>query len=152
MDVNIMSENRKLMFFMGAFITSIIGGILLLVTPFGEFDASNYYLGVYIYGGIGAFSGVYGISILISAILLLYCSVMAVLVMRFPERIPDEKYIKLGFLFSLTSFILSIIGGIAFAAILTWEDAWWWFDAGFYGGIIGGLLTTIFYYFGIKEL
>lgn len=105
MGVYSMSQDRKLIFFVGVFITSVIGGILLLVAPFGGFDASNYYLGVYIYGGIGAFLGAYGILIFISAILLLYCFIMSVLFMKFPEKISDEKYIKFGFLICIIYFI-----------------------------------------------
>ncbi len=147
-----MSENRSVTFFVGALITSAVGAILLLATDFGGFNGSNYYLGVYMWGGVGAFSGVSGVPIIITAFLLLYSMIISILVLKFPEKIPDKKYVKYGLYSAVGAFILSIIGGIIFAAIATDEEWWWWFDAGFYGGIIGSLLTAIFYYMGEKEV
>ena len=139
-------------FFIGALITSAIGGILLLALDFGWWDGSNYYLGVYIYGGIGAWNGVISLPIIISGFLLLYCMGISILVLRFPEKIPDKKYVKYGLYASTLVFILSVIGGIIFAVDMTIEEAWWGFDAGFYGGIIGSLLTAILYFLGLKNL
>ena len=147
-----MPENLTLPYFVGALIVSAVGWILLLATPFGGFDGSNYYLGVYLYGGVGAWSGVYGLPILLSAIFLLYCTVMSILILRFPEKIPDKKFIRYGFYLAALEFILSIINGIVFAAVAESEEWWWWFDAGFYGGIIGGLLTGILFYLGEKTV
>ena len=139
-------------FFIGALITSAIGGILLLALDFGWWDGSNYYLGVYIYGWIGAWNGLIGVPIIISGFLLLYCMAISILVLRFPEKIPDKKYVKYGLYASIIVFILCIIGGIIFAVEMTIEDAWWGFSAGFYGGIIGSLLTSILYFLGLKNL
>ncbi|KKK42418.1 hypothetical protein LCGC14_0688560 [marine sediment metagenome] len=147
-----MSENRSEMFFVGALITSALGGILVLATRLAGFDGSNYYLGVLLYGGIGAFSGVYSILILLAGFLLIYCMIISILVLKFPEKIPDRKYVKYGLYASAGAFILTIINGIIFAVVATDEEWWWWFEAGFYGGVIGGLLTAIFYYMGEKEL
>ena len=147
-----MSENRSITFFVGALITSTVGAILLLATNFAGFDGSNYYLGVLFYGGIGAFGGAYGILIIIPAILLLYCMGISILVLKFPEKIPDKKFIKYGLYAAVAALILIIIGGGVFAGIATEEDWWWWFDAGFYGGVIGGLLTAIFYFMGEREV
>ena len=139
-------------YFIGALITSAIGGILLLALDFGWWDGSNYYLGVYIYGGIGAWNGVISLPIIISGFLLLYCMGISILVLRFPEKIPDKKYVKYGLYASTLVFILSLIGGIIFAVEMTIEEAWWGFSAGFYGGIIGSLLTAILYFLGLKNL
>ncbi|MFX0036527.1 MAG: hypothetical protein ACFE9I_12925 [Candidatus Hermodarchaeota archaeon] len=147
-----MSENQTLPYFVGALITSALGWILLLATNFGGFDGSNYYLGVYVYGGIGAWSGVYGLPILLTAFLLLYCTIMSILVLRFPDKIPDKRFIHYGFYLSAVAFILSIINGIVFAAVAESEEWWWWFDAGFYAGVIGGLLTAILFYLGEKTV
>ncbi len=147
-----MPENRSLIFFVGALITSTLGVILLLATDLGGFDGSNYYLGVYVFGGIGAFSGVYGVPILLTAFLLIYCLIISILVLKFPEKIPDKKFIKFGLYTALGAFILTIINGIAFAIVATDEEWWWWFGAGFYGGLIGALLTAVFYYMGEKEV
>ncbi|HEA70726.1 hypothetical protein LCGC14_0590420 [marine sediment metagenome] len=147
-----MSENRSLTFFVGALITSALGGVLVFATDLGGFNGSNYYLGVYVWGGIGAFSGVYSILIILAGFLLIYCMIISVLVLKFPEKIPDKKFVRYGLYASIAAFILTIINGIIFAVIATDEDWWWWFDAGFYGGVIGGLLTAIFYYMGEKEV
>jgi hypothetical protein len=152
-----MSEEGKrsenIIFFVGSLITSAIGGILLLATDFGTFDGSNYYLGVYIYGGIDAWtSGLYGVPIILCGSFLLFCTVISFLLLRLPEKIPDNNYIRLGFYLSFVVFTISIIGGIVFAVEMESEDAWWWFEAGFYGGSIGGLLTSILFYLGIKDL
>ncbi|MFW9970909.1 MAG: hypothetical protein ACFFDF_11990, partial [Candidatus Odinarchaeota archaeon] len=95
-----MSENRTLPYFVGALITSAVGWILLFATDFGGFNGSNYYLGVYLYGGLDAWS-IYGIPILLTAFLLIYCTVISILVLRFPEKIPDKKFIHYGFYIAL---------------------------------------------------
>lgn len=77
---------------------------------------------------------------------------ISILVLRFPDKIPDKKYVKYGLYMSTLVFVLSLIGGIVFAVVMELEDVWWWFDAGFYGGIIGGFLTAILYYLGLKNL
>lgn len=146
------SEVPTSIFFMGALITSAIGGILLLALDFGGWNGSNYYLGVYIFGGIDAWNSIYSIPIVISGFLLLYCMGISILVLRFPDKIPDKKYVKYGLYMSTLVFVLSLIGGIVFAVAMELEDVWWWFDAGFYGGIIGGFLTAILYYLGLKNL
>ncbi len=147
-----MSENQASTYFVGALITSAVGWILLLATDFGGFNGSNYYLGVYMYGGIGAWSGVYGLPILLTAFCLIYCTIISILILRFPEKIPDKKFVQYGFFLAVISFILSIINGIVFAVVAESEGWWWWFDAGFYAGVIGGLLTAILFYLGKKSV
>ena len=148
-----MKMSGEKIYFVGGLITSTIGAILLLATRFGGFDGSNYYLGVYVYGGITAFnSGLYGVPIIIMGILLLYCMMISLLILRAPDKIPDRKFVKYGFFAAVLEFILSIIGGIAFAIVAEDEEWWWWFEAGFYGGAIGGLLTGILFYLGEKTL
>ncbi len=145
-----MSDEKT--YFVGALITSAIGAILLLATKFGGFDGSNYYLGVTVIGGIASWSGLYGVPIIIMGILLLYCMMISLLILRAPDKIPDRKFVKYGFFAAVLEFILSIIGGIAFAINAEYEEFWWWFDAGFYGGVIGGLLTAILFYLGEKTV
>ncbi|MFX0000928.1 MAG: hypothetical protein ACFE9Q_13495 [Candidatus Hodarchaeota archaeon] len=147
-----MPENQISSYFVGALITSALGWILLLATDLGGFDGSNYYLGVYLWGGIGAWSGVYGLPILLTAFLLIYCTVISILVLRFPDKIPDKKYVHYGFYLAIISFVLTLINGIIFAAVAEGEDWWWWLDAGFYAGVIGGLLTAILFYLGEKNI
>ena len=145
-----MSDEKT--YFVGALITSAVGMILLFATNFAGFNGSNYYLGVYVWGGVGAFSGVSGVPIIIAAFLLLYCMIISLLILKAPDKIPDKKFVRYGFFAAVSEFILSIIGGIIFAAIAWEEDWWWWFDAGFYGGVIGGLLTAVLFYLGEKTV
>lgn len=138
-------------YFVGALITSAVGGILLLALDFGGWNGSNYYLGVYIFGGIDAWNSIYSIPIAISGFLLLYCTFISIQVLRSPEKKQDIKYLNYAFYASLLVLILSILGGLIFAISLELDDVWWWFDAGFYGGTIGSLLTTILLFLGIKN-
>ena len=85
-----MAEDQTVPYFIGALITSAISWILLLATPFSGFNGSNYYLGVYVYGAVWAWSLV-GVPILINAILLIYCTLISVLILRFPDKIPDMQ-------------------------------------------------------------
>ena len=143
---------QKTIFFMGALIFSAIGGILLLAFDFGGWNGSNYYLGVYIWGGINAWNSIFSIPILISGLMLLYCAAISVLVLWFPDKIPDKKMIQFGFYFAAIVVTLSVIGGVIFAVDMEIEDVWWWFDAGFYGGLIGSIFTTVLYFFGLRTL
>ena len=77
---------------------------------------------------------------------------ISILILKFPEKIPDKKYVKYGLYASIIVFLLCVIGGIIFAVDMTIEEAWWGFSAGFYGGIIGSLLTAILYFLGMKNL
>jgi hypothetical protein len=145
------STNNLPIYFVGALITSAVGGILLLALDFGGWNGSNYYLGVYIYGGIDAWNSVYSIPIAISGFLLLYCTFISIQVLRSPEKKQDIKYLNYAFYATFLVLILSILEGLIFGITLELDDAWWWFDAGFYGGIIGSLLTAILLYLGIKN-
>ncbi|WP_287587094.1 hypothetical protein [Candidatus Borrarchaeum sp.] len=42
------------------------------------------------------------------------------------------------------SFIITLIGGAAFAAAYSYYE--WWFEPGFYGGTIAGLLNSILFF------
>ena len=143
---------QQTIFFMGALIFSAAGGILLLAFDFGGWNGSNYYLGVYIWGGIDAWNSIFSIPILISGFLLLYCAAVSVLVLWFPDKIPDKKMVQFGFYAAAVVVTLSVIGGIIFAVDMELEDVWWWFDAGFYGGIIGSIFTTVLYFLGLRNL
>ena len=144
--------SQQTIFFMGALIFSAVGGILLLAFDFGGWNGSNYYLGVYIWGGIDAWNSIFSIPIAISGFLLLYCAAVSVLVLWFPEKIPDKKMVQFGFYAAALVFTLSLIGGIIFGVDMEIEDVWWWFDAGFYGGIIGSAFTAVLYFLGLKNL
>ncbi len=138
-------------YFVGSLITSAVGGILLLALDFGGWNGSNYYLGVYIYGGLDAWNSIYSIPITISGFLLLFCTFICIQALRFPDKISSNKYLNYAFYASFIVLILSILEGLIFGISLEIEEAWWWFDSGFYGGVIGGLLTAILLFIAIKN-
>ena len=144
------SDDR--VFYLGAVITSLTGAILLFATDFCGFNGSNYYLGVYIWGGIGASTEGYGAIFIIMGIMLIFTFLVALISLGAPDLLPSDNFVKLSFLFSFIVFLLSIIGLIVFGAIAEDEGWWWWPDAGFYGGAIGGLLSTLFFYMAYREM
>ena len=142
---------QNLSYFVGALITSLIGGILLLATDFAGWYAYNYYLGVRSWGWVGLGEFPVGIVFLIPAFFLFYCSGISLLALKDIDKTPNKNLIRWGIILSLVVFILALIGGIVF--ILTLEDVSdWWLGEAFYGGLIGGLLTFLFLYFAMKNI
>jgi len=146
-----MATDNKQIFYLGALIFSVVGAILLLATNFAGFNGSNYYLGVYIWGGVGALTQGYGVIFILMAIMLLICFFIALLALWDEDKIPIPEYDKICFLLSIVVFLLSIIGLIIFGAVAEGEDWWWWPDAGFFGGAIGGLIAALFFYMAYRE-
>ena len=146
-----MSNSQNMSYYVGAIITSLIGGILLLATDFGGWYNYNYYAGVRSWGWVDASVFPLNILFIITAFCLCYCTIISFMALKNVDKPPKKKTIKLGITLSLTVFILAIIGGIVF--ILTIEGPTdWWLGEAFYGGLIGGLLTAIFLYFAYKNI
>ncbi len=146
-----MTIYQNLSYYVGALITSLIGGILLLATDFAGWTAYNYYAGVRSWGWVGLGEFPIGILFLIPAFFLFYCSVISLLALKDINKSPSKKSIRLAIILSLVVFLLALIGGIVF--ILTLEDVSdWWLGEAFYGGLLGGLLTSIFLYFAMKNI
>lgn len=148
-----MARDNEQIFYLGAFIFSLVGGILLLATPFCGFDGSNYYLGVWIWGNIGAATETYGGIFILMAVMLIIAAIMALLaiILLGQQGLPFERYELLCFLLTFAVFIMSIIGLIIFGVVADDYDWWWWPDAGFYGGAIGGLIAALFFYLAFRE-
>ena len=146
-----MSSNQNHSYYIGAFIFSLIGGVLLLVMDFAGWYAYNYYAGVRIWSYIGFNELPSGLLFLIPAIFLFYCTWISFQALKNPNKTPTKNSLRLGFLLSLVVFLLALIGGIIF--ILTLGDVSdWWFDGAFYGGLLGGLLTSVFLYNAMKNI
>lgn len=133
-------------FYIGTMITSVIGGILLLFTDFASWDASNYYYGYLSYGWIGANldEPLYLILFVILAGCLFYCAYVSYL--GFSGKSVPFNLINIAFLLSAGVLAVVIFGALLFIVIISMEDVWWWFDAGFYGGLLGSFLSTVFLY------
>jgi hypothetical protein len=145
-----MSNNQNMSYYVGAIITSLIGGILLLATDFGGWYNYNYYAGVRSWGWVGAGDFPFNLLFIITAFCLFYCTIISFMALKNVDNPPSKKSIKLGIMLSLIVFILALIGGIVF--ILTLEGPTdWWLGEAFYGGLLGGLLTTVFLYFAYKN-
>jgi len=141
-------------YFLGAFIISVIGGILMLTTEFGGWYGVTYLgYGSYLYewGSISAFSGPGGALLILMAIFLFYCSVISVLGLIDPDKIPNKLFILVGVFLSILVFIITLISGAIFV-IAVWDAAEWWFGAAFYAGIISGILTPIFLFLAWKNI
>jgi hypothetical protein len=146
-----MARDNEQIFYLGALIFSVVGAILLFATPFAGFNGSNYYLGVYIWGGIGANTTGYGAIFILMGVMLLVCFIIALVALWDADKIPFERYRELCFLLTFAVFIMSIIGLIAFGVEMDNMDYWWWPDAGFYGGAIGGLISALFFFMVYRE-
>ena len=139
-----------MVFFAGALISSLVGAILMLVIDFGGFYSYSGSFYGYIYAG---FNTTTGILIIIMAILIIYCTIISFVGLRYPDKVPTPNILRSGFYSSAIVLIISIIGGVVFEVEMAEADyTSWWLDAGFYGAIIGSLLTAIFFYLALRQM
>lgn len=127
-------------YYMGSFIGSLIGGLMILIFDFAGWDESNYYLGFYSEGWIATDSlggviilGPIGVGLLYVA----YNSYKGT-----KETLPKET-IELTYKISLGALVAILVGALIFTISISSEDVYWWFEAGFYGGAIGSLISTL---------
>ncbi|MBY9005370.1 MAG: hypothetical protein KGD63_01295 [Candidatus Lokiarchaeota archaeon] len=139
-----MEDSEKTTFYGLALIVSLIGAILILVTEFAGYWTSGEW------GWIGVDSAAAAILVPL-AIFLFYSTIINLILITKPDRIPNKNLIKYAKLLCFVTFLLFLIGGIAYAIIIELEEVEsWWFGAGFYGGIIGSLLSFLFMYIAEK--
>ena len=131
-------ENQQKMAMYGIIaVLSLIGAVLLVTFSFGEWKVDDYYY----WASAGTF---YGVLIVPVALLLFYCSAIYIIQIIAPGKLPEIME-KLVLYFSLTAFIVCLLGGIFFQVKLAIDNPVdWWFGAGFYGGIIASPLTALF--------
>jgi hypothetical protein len=136
-----MSEDSVKNYYMGSFIGSLIGGIMILLFDFAAWDSSNYYLRVYSEGWFGTDS-IGGILFLVPiGIGLLYVAYNSYQGTKAPLSVELlERVYKVSLAAIIAIFVIAAIVAIT----LTGEEVEWWFDAGFYGGAIGSLISTLF--------
>ena len=142
-----MGEIVKFSLILG-FLFSLVAAILLLVTEFGGwYGYYAWYGGSYEeWGSIHVGVEIFGPIIILIAFLYLLSALVSIMGVLKPDKI-TKGIVTLAPLLSLIAFILVLVGGLAFAIVMSGTDNWWWFGAGFYGGAIGGLLSTIFLIF-----
>ena len=134
----------------GALITGILGGVMLLVDDFAGAYWQNYYAGTEGWVWIDPWGGA-GVLIIPMALILFGSAAIAGMGMREPQSLTLGR-LRFGFYGSLAVMVISILGGIAFAVhsvIEEYDD--WWLDVGFYGGALGGLLTALIFYLALKQ-
>ncbi len=136
----------KRIFYILIAILSLVGGVLLVVTPFGEWIEPPF--DYWYYAGADTF---YGVLIVPVALLLFYCSAIYIIQIIAPGKLPEIME-KLVLYFSLTAFTICALGGIFFQLKLAIDNPTdWWFGPGFYGGVIASPLTALFTFLVQKE-
>ncbi len=139
-----MEQSQKVVYYGLALIVSLIGSVLIFVTEF-----SGYWTSI-LTAWIGVDSAA-AIILVPLALFLFYSVVINLLLIANPEKIRNKNLIVLAKFFCLITFVLCIIGGIVFVAIVEIDNvSGWWFGPAFYGGVIGGLLSFIFMYLADK--
>ncbi len=151
-----MELNQKSSFFIGALITSLIGGVSILVDDFAGWYNSGYQVNSW--GWIGIESAIengelFGILLFLGiACMLFYGTVIAGWVFLRPEQPPSLQLIKIAMILAAFVSALGFIGGLIFVIdMLSDEPSEWWFGMAFFGSVIGGALTAFFYYLVLRE-
>ncbi len=125
--------------YMGVFIGSLIGGIMLLVGEFAGWYYYDYYNGYREWGSVGAFSGLGFLLLGPLSGALLY---VAYLSYNATKVEPLEDQVELMYKISRIVFVVVIAGALVFIALASDNDDWW-FGPGFYGGAIGSLISVL---------
>ncbi|MCG3220161.1 MAG: hypothetical protein H7641_02170 [Candidatus Heimdallarchaeota archaeon] len=135
--------------YLGAFLLSLVGGILFLVLEFGwwqEIPSGSYYN----FALYGQFVPWYGKVILVIMGLLYLFVAFATLQKLYPFLKIDENKMetleKGAFYAAIVVVILTILTAIIFG-IMVGEAIEWDFGTPFYTGLIGGVVTVLFLVF-----
>ena len=152
--MSVSKSNSISQYFIGSLIVSVIGGFTIILGDFAGWDASNYYLGVFVNGWIDVSleNPLSGIILGSAACLLFIASYVSFLGLKNPDQEGLQEKIQYATLGSIGALAILVAGGLLFAIIMLIEDdAYWWFDLGFYGGVIGAGLTITFLYLVKRE-
>jgi len=123
-------------------ILALIAILLLLTEDFGGYYQYGYYQRTwgYIYFGSGIFTVFFGSILVVGLLVIVYAGYKRALA---PSAEDAAKYARLTLYSGLFVGGLALIGGVAFAASMLWEDVTeWWFDMAFYGPLVGGFLSA----------
>jgi hypothetical protein len=134
--------------YLGAFLISLVGGILFFASEFGWWNEG--YSWDYFFALYGEFVPWYGKVILVLMGLLYLFVAFTSLYKLYPffnlNEEQAEQLEKGGFYGAITVVILSILLAIVFA-IMVGDANYWGFDTTFYMGLIGGLVTVLLLFF-----
>lgn len=136
-----MNDESNSNYYMGSFIVSLIGGIMVLV---GEFGGWYIYEGGYTsnyqeWGYVHTYNGPWVIILGPVAAAMLYVAYLSYNATRTP---PDIEQIDLMYKISRAALIAILAGALLFVILVSENDDWW-FSEGFYGGAVGSLISTL---------
>ena len=125
----------------GSLVSSVVGGVLLLVTDFGGWYYRAPYGDIVVdrWGSIGLLSGYFPLVIVFSAALFYsgYVSFTSL-------RTPSTPSLTRAYRGSLAVFLSLLLTGIIFAFLMIVQGLEeWWLDTGFYGGTFGSGLSAL---------
>jgi len=139
-------ENNFRSSYMWPLITSLIGVLLLLTEEFGAWQDRNPFFGVtegYVWIGSTKAAPWAQLVILILVAGLLFCAYAAWNGYRDSNKIAHAM-VQNAYRAALGVTVLTVLFGVAFAA-LVFDSDWWWLGGGFYGALGGGALTAILF-------
>lgn len=147
-----MSE-RKSSLYVGSFLTSILGGIIPLISDFAGWYNYDAYNKVETRGWIYLSADSPGAAaiLIIVALCLFYCTYISYLGLKSAGKLAQQN-VRTGLLSAGTAFVIVLFSGLAFTvAMLSDEPTDWWLDTGFYAGFIGSGLTVLFFHLASKS-
>jgi hypothetical protein len=137
-------EYAKPALHLGAFLISLVGGILFMASEFGWWYGA--YSWGYDFALYGEFTPWYGKIILIILGLLYLFVAFVSLYKLYPfitlDEAQEESFEKGAFYSAIAVVILTIITAIVFA-IMASEGSDWGFGTTFYTGLLGGIITIL---------
>ncbi|MHA1345326.1 MAG: hypothetical protein ACTSVO_02590 [Candidatus Heimdallarchaeaceae archaeon] len=145
------STNAKPALYLGAFLISVVGGILFFFAEFGWWQGS--YSWGYDFALYGEFVPWYGkVIIVLLGLAFLFVAFVSLYKLYPFFKLPEDVVNLLEFTAIITALAvvgLTIIVAIIFAIMVS-EATDWDFGTTFYTGLLGGLITTALLWFARK--
>jgi len=145
-----MSEEKSSIL-LGSFLTSMIGGILLLLCDFAGWYNYGYYVRSWGWIGVSVNTPLASLILIMVAICLFYCTYISYMGLRSGGKL-TQQVIRKGLTLAIVAFVIVTISGLIFTVeMLIDEPTEWWLDTGFYGGFFGSILTALFFHITAKS-
>ena len=148
-----MNEEFSSNLFIGSFLTSILGGIILLVSDFAGWYNYDAYDMVRSWGWIGVSvdAPLSSLILITVAICLFYCTYISYLGLQSADKL-TQQVVRRGLFLASTAFVIIVVAALIFTTeMLLDEPTDWWLDTGFYGGFLGSGLTALFFHLTSKS-
>ena len=126
------------------FVVSLIGFFFVAFTDFGGLYITGYYSGYRYSCLVCEYSTLIDWFAIVLATLLLLGQMLIGLNDLLQNKFLPETFTRHGFNFAISTLIVILIGGAAFA--IAYSDYEWWFESGFYGGAIAGLINSVLFF------